>query len=69
MYDKCWNHCNEQVCWIHHILTMRMAAVSGFLTAFDSTTEGWTEYIERLEFYLAVNGIMDTAKQQALLLS
>ena len=46
-----------------------MAAVHGSLAAFDSTTEEWTEYIERLEFYFAANGITDAAKQRAVLLS
>ena len=57
------------LCRIHYILATRMAAVHGSLAAFDSTTEEWTEYIERLEFYFAANGITDAAKQRAVLLS
>ena len=57
------------LCRIHYILATRMAAVHGSLAAFDSTTEEWTEYIKRLEFYFAANGITDAAKQRAVLLS
>ena len=46
-----------------------MAVVHGSLTAFDSSTEEWTKYVERLEFYFAANGITDAAKQWAVLLS
>ena len=46
-----------------------MTAVHGSLAAFDSNTEEWTEYIERLEFYFAANGITDGTKQRAVLLS
>ena len=53
---------------IHHILKMRMTAVHGSLAAFDSATEEWTEYIKRLEFDFAVNGITDAAKRTILLM-
>ena len=43
-----------------------MTAVHGSLAAFDSTSEDWTEH---LQFYFDTNGISDTAKQQAVLLS
>ena len=56
-------------CRIHHILATRMTAIHGSLAAFNSNTEEWTEYIERLEFYFAANGITDGAKQRAILLS
>ena len=57
------------LCRIQYILATRMAAVHGSLAAFDSTTEEWTEYIERLEFYFAANGITDAEKQRTVLLS
>ena len=46
-----------------------MTAVHGSVAAFDSATEEWTEYIERLEFYFAANGITTAAQQRAVLLS
>ena len=53
---------------ILHLAT-RMVAVHGSLATFDSTMEEWTEYIKRLEFYFAANGIMDAVKQWAVLLN
>ena len=50
-------------------LATRMTAVNGSLTAFDSNTEEWTEYIECLEFSFTANGITDGAKQCKVLLS
>ena len=44
-------------------------SVDSTLATFDSDTEEWTEYIKRLEFYFAANGITDAAKQWAVLLS
>ena len=46
-----------------------MTAVHGSLAAFDSASEEWTEYVERLEFYFAANGITDSTKQRTVLLS
>ena len=54
---------------IYYILATRMIAVHGSLAVFDSALEEWTEYVERLEFYFAMNGITDSTMQQAVLLS
>ena len=54
-------------CRIHHIMFGDKDDCC--LTAFDSNTEEWTEYIERLEFSFTANGITDGAKQCKVLLS
>ena len=46
-----------------------MTVVHGSLATFDSASEEWTEYVERLEFYFVANGITDSTKQRAVLLS
>ena len=47
-----------------------MTAFHGTVAPFDSNTDKWTEYIERLQFYLlAANNIRDGPKQKAILLS
>ena len=46
-----------------------MTAVHGSLAAFDPTSEDWTEYVERLQFYFTANGITDATKKRAVLLS
>ena len=46
-----------------------MTVINGSLTAFDSASEDWTEYIERLQFHFDPNGTSDVAKQRAVLLS
>ena len=43
-------------------MATRITAVHGSLAAFDSTSEDWTEYIERLQFSFDANGISDAAK-------
>ena len=48
---------------------MRMTVVHGSFATFDSTSEEWTEYVERLEFYFVMNGITDSTKQRAVLLN
>ena len=48
---------------LHHIIAMRMAAVHSSLAAFDSASEDWTEYVERLQFYFNANDISEAAKQ------
>ena len=46
-----------------------MTAVHGSLAAFDPTSEDWTEYIKRLQFYFTTNSITDATKKQGVLLS
>ena len=36
---------------------------------FDPTTDEWSEYVERLQFYFTANGIKDDSKKRAVLLS
>ena len=44
-------------------------AVHGALAAFNPRQEDWSEYSERLTFYLSTNGITTDAKKRAILLS
>ena len=44
-------------------------AVHGALAAFNPQEEDWSEYSERLTFYLTANGITTDAKKRAVLLS
>ena len=44
-------------------------AVIGAVGEFDSSVEDWESYIERVEFYMAANGIADAAKKRATLFS
>ena len=53
----------------YHILATRMATVYGTVSAFDPTTDKWSEYVERLQFYFTANGIKDDSKKHAVLLS
>ena len=47
-----------------------MATSFGKLEEFDpSSGEDWIQYVERMEFYFVANGVTDTGKQQAILLS
>ena len=47
-----------------------MATSFGKLEEFDpSSGEDWIQYVERMEFYFAANGVTDASKQQAILLS
>ena len=41
----------------------------GTIEEFDSATEGWTAYSERLEQYFVANDVDDAAKKRAILLS
>jgi hypothetical protein len=41
----------------------------GKLNEYDSDKEPWKNYVERLEFYFAANGITDADVQKAILLS
>ena len=41
---------------------MSISAIYGHLTAFDPTTEVWTDYIECLKFYFTTSGITNASK-------
>ena len=47
----------------YHILATRMATVYGTVSAFDPTTDEWSEYVDRLQFYFTANGIKDDSKK------
>uniref|UniRef100_A0A3B4BTQ8 Uncharacterized protein n=1 Tax=Pygocentrus nattereri TaxID=42514 RepID=A0A3B4BTQ8_PYGNA len=44
-------------------------ATFGRIDAFDSNTEQWSRYAERLNFYFVANGITDDDKKRAILLT
>ena len=46
-----------------------MSTVYGTVSPFDPTTDEWSEYVERLQFYFTANGIKDDSKKRAVLLS
>ena len=46
-----------------------MATSFGKLEFDPSSGEDWIQYVERMEFYFAANGVTDASKQQAILLS
>ena len=44
-------------------------AIHGGIAEFDSATEDWVVYTERLDQYFIANGVDDAVKQRAILLS
>ena len=44
-------------------------AIHGGIAEFDSAWEDWLSYTERLDQYFIANGVDDTGKQRAILLS
>ena len=44
-------------------------AIHGGIAEFDSATEDWVAYTERLDQYFIANGVDDAGKQRAILLS
>jgi hypothetical protein len=46
-----------------------MASVLGKVEQFDPELKEWPQYVERLEFFFAANGIADAEKRQSLFLS
>ena len=53
---------------MEHLAT-RMAAAFGQIVEFDESKDEWPLYAERLEQYFAANGVDDTDRQRAILLS
>ena len=46
-----------------------MTAMLGKIDEFDSEREDWSQYVERLSFFFDANGISETEKKRAVLLS
>ena len=46
-----------------------MAAVLGKIEQFDAELEEWPQYVERLQFFFAANGIEDANKKRSVFLS
>ena len=46
-----------------------MAAVLGKIEQFDAELEEWPQYVERLQFFFAANGIEDAGKKRSVFLS
>ena len=44
-------------------------AVHGTLAPFNPEEEDWVEYTDRLSYYFTANGITDSAKKRAILIS
>ena len=44
-------------------------AVHGMLSAYNSTAEPWTIYVERLNQYFIANDVEDSSKKWAILLA
>lgn len=46
-----------------------MAALFGKLEKFDKSKEDWTQYVERMDFFFAANGIEDAGKKKSVFLA
>ena len=46
-----------------------MTALVGSIGPFDSTTESWEQYAERLGHFFSANGITNADRQRSILLS